>query len=1123
MIHAERDILLQKLDEFIRKYYTNLLIRGLLLTGGILIAFYLALALLEYYGQFDTALRTALFYSFVGLSLFVLIRMILLPILKLNRLGEVISHEEASSIIGKHFTDVQDKLLNVLQLQQAHLQPESMHASAALLEAGIRQKIRELKPIPFVAAIDLRENRRYAKYLAVPMLLLLLIAFFAPRILSDSTERLLHHRTYFEKRAPFSFHIENEDLKTPQLEDFLVQVRMEGEELPEAVFIRLDGNEYKLNRDGKSGFSYLFRNVQKNISFQLLADGFSSREYELLALPKPTVLDFSLSLDYPDYIGKKDEILKNTGDLLLPAGTKVTWTFQTQNASELKLSLPDTIYHLLQPREGMFSASHRFLQNQAYAISVSNEFLPDHDSVRYAVNVIPDQFPTITMEEKRDSASLKQYYYAGSIRDDYGFSRLTFNYRFLAHYDSSGESKGSSPLQSFPVPISRSITSQTYYHFWDLTDLAISPGDEIEYYFEIWDNDAVNGSKSSRTPSRLFRAPSLAEIAANTEKNNEEIKKEMENSIRQTQELQKDMEALYKKILEKKNLTWEEKKKLEDLVKEQKELEQKIEQIKKQNEENNRQQTEFAQPNHELQEKQQQLQELMEQVMTDEMKKMFEEMQKLLEKMDKNKIQEMMEKMQLSNKDMEKELDRTLELFKKMELEQKMQQTIDKLTELAKEQDELANQSMDKKTDEKELKKQQDSLNKKFDDIKKDLQDLDKKNSELEEPQNMPDTKEEQKETQQEMQNSSDQLNQGQKKNASQSQKKASQKMNQMAQKMQSSMNQSGQEQQEEDEHALRDILHNLLQLSFDQEALMKELEKIRPDNPQYTRLSQQQKKLKDDSKMIEDSLLALSKRQPMIASAVNREIAAINTNMDKSIFLMSKREHRYTPEIASRQQFSMTSLNNLALMLNESLEQMQNASKKSGSCSNPGSCKKPGHGQKPSSATMKQMQEQIKKQMEALKKSMEKGDQKGGQQGAGGMSEQLVRIAAQQEALKNMMMQMQKEGGMNPGDMKNMMKMIEDSQKDVVNRMITQETLMRQEKIMEKLLDFEKAEKERETEQKRQAEQVKNDPKRNLSRFMEYNQLKEKEVELLKTVPPSFKNYYKNKVSEYFNKFAKE
>ena len=41
-----------------------------------------------------------------------------------------------------------------------------------------------------------------------------------------------------------------------------------------------------------------------------------------------------------------------------------------------------------------------------------------------------------------------------------------------------------------------------------------------------------------------------------------------------------------------------------------------------------------------------------------------------------------------------------------------------------------------------------------------------------------------------------------------------------------------------------------------------------------------------------------------------------------------------------------------------------------------------------------------------------------------------------------------------------------------------------------------------------------------NPAKFFEYNSIKIKEVELLKTVPPSLKSFYKNKVNEYFYNF---
>jgi hypothetical protein len=1134
MHKSDYDILLLKLDEFIRKYYKNQLIRGMLYSFGAILAFFLVISLMEYYGHFDTFFRTVLFYLFIASNGYILSKLIVIPILKLNKMGKTLSNEQASGIIGKHFSNVQDKLLNILQLkEQFRISGAESHV---LIEASINQKINELKPIPFSSAIDLTRNKKYLKYALIPLLLFFSVLFSAPGIITESTERLIKHGTYFERQLPFKFNIKNKELKIPQQDDFLLHVTVDGKELPEQVFLNLAGREYKLTKEGKNEFSFLFKNVQKNISFRLLADDFSSEEFELIALSKPILLDFTLELNYPKYIGKKNETLHNIGDMVIPAGTKVSWIFSTQNTKQMRLafaSFPpagkDTTFFIQPSNENKFDATQVFFKDKTYSISTSNQFLQNNDSVTYSVNVIPDAFPVITVEERKDSVSARRFYYAGTIKDDYGFSRLVFNYRFAIHADSL-DKKDPMTLKSSVIPIAKNVTQQSFYHYWDMGGLDILPGDEIEYYFEVWDNDGVNGSKSSKSQVMVYRAPTLNEIAHNTEKNNSEIKKDMEESIHQAKVLQKELNELYKKILEKKNLSWEEKKKMDDLLKQQKELENKVNEIKKENSQNDQQKSEFQKPSDEITQKQQQLQQLMDQLMTDDMKKLLEEMQKVMDKMDKNKIQEMLEKMQLSNKDIEKELDRSLELFKKMEFQQALEKTLNQLNELSKKQDELGDKSMEKNVDSKDIKKQQDSLNSNFDSVKKNFDDLQNKNSELEKPQKMPDTREKQDEISKDMQNSSQELSNGKNKSASKQQKSASQKMNQLAQQMQEMADQNEAQQEGEDEEAIRDILNNLIQLSFDQEALMKEVEKTRSDNPQYVNLSQQQKKLKDDSRMIEDSLFALSKRQAAIASVVNREIAAINSNMEKSIELMGKREDRFRPDIASRQQFSMTSINNLALILNESLNQMQSAAKKSGSCNKPGKGKKPGNGKRPSASTMRQLQEQLKQQMEALKQGMEKGQKEGGlkqgtngMNGANGLSQGLVKVAAQQQALKQMLMQMQKEGGMNPGELQNTMEMIEKSQKDVVNGVLNDETIKRQNKILDKLLDFEKAEKEQGMEQKRQATQAKDDYKRNLSDFTEYNKHKEKETELLKTVPPSFKSFYKNKVSEYFNKFANE
>jgi len=565
--------------------------------------------------------------------------------------------------------------------------------------------------------------------------------------------------------------------------------------------------------------------------------------------------------------------------------------------------------------------------------------------------------------------------------------------------------------------------------------------------------------------------------------------------------------------------------------------------------------------------------------------------------------------MKLSNKDIEKELDRNLQAFKQLEVQQKMQNAIDKLDELQKKEEALNketegkkdskenkeakdkkddkvqdNKSQDsksedqkakddkaqdqkdskaqdqkdskgqdnKKTDPKELSKKQEEIKKEFEELKKDLKELDQKNKELEEPMAMPKTEDKQENISKDMQNSSEQLNQNNKKNASKSQKDAAEKMEEMKQQMEQSMMDQEQQQDEENAQTLRQILENLVNLSFSQEELIKTLPKTRIDNPQYVEIPKQQNKLKDDSKIIEDSLLALSKRAPQISAMVNREISAIHLNMDKTVKALADRN---TGESTTRMQSTMTSVNNLALLLNESLEQMQQQMKqqmqskdqKSGKCKKPG--KNSGKGQgapknSPTPGSMRKMQEQLNKQLQEMKEALEKGqkpgnkpgeknqgDKPGGQGPKGssgfnmpGSSEQFAKMAAQQEALRRQiqaLMEKMKNKGREPGG-GNIAEMMEQTEKDLVNKRLTSETMNRQQQILTRLLESEKAEKEREQDEQRKSNEAKDQNLSNPGQFLEYKRLKEKEMELLNTVPPSLTPYYRERVNNYFNSLTK-
>jgi septal ring factor EnvC (AmiA/AmiB activator) len=154
-----------------------------------------------------------------------------------------------------------------------------------------------------------------------------------------------------------------------------------------------------------------------------------------------------------------------------------------------------------------------------------------------------------------------------------------------------------------------------------------------------------------------------------------------------------------------------------------------------------------------------------------------------------------------------------------------------------------------------------------------------------------------------------------------------------------------------------------------------------------------------------------------------------------------------------------------------------------------------------------------------------EMGKNPGGEKGKGGMSEKLAKMAAEQEAIRNelqkMAGQMEKEGNSGgKGKMDELSKLMEQTETDLVNRRITEQTLKRQQEILTRLLESEKAEREREMDEKRESKEGKNEKSGNPEQFFEYNMLKQKEAELLRTVPPALSPFYKNKVNEYFNQF---
>lgn len=1101
----QEHLLLEKLDEFIRKFYKNQLVKGVIYTFTIVFLFFLSIILLEYFGNFNTSVRSFIFFGFLGIALISVANYIAIPLFKLNKLGKFIDHESAAGIIGNHFESVKDKLLNTLQLIK-----EGKNSDNDLINHSINQKIAELKPVPFSSAIDVSKNKKYLKYAAIPVLLFVAILFINARILSDGTSRIVNYNKEFIPEAPFQFNVTNKDMNVVENEDFNLQVKLTGKEIPNEVFLKISENVVKLRKTSNTEFEYTFKNVQGKKSFNLEAGGFSSQSFELLPIIKPVIMGYSVQVIYPAHTQLNSITLENISDISVPQGTKLTWVFKTKNTSDLFFYENDQPIKLTETTKSTFTASKNINKESRFSLNIANKFMANPDSLLFRVSVSADQNPSIFVDESADSLNPNITYFTGKIADDYGFSKLVFFSRKFS--SDSAEERGK--FTGRPIDFNGNYNQALFYHLWDLEELNVGLGQTVEYFFEVWDNDKISGYKSARTSIKKITAPTKEELDKKQEEKSESIKNDLEKNIKDSQKLQEQIQKMTESILNKKNLDWQDKKKMQDLLNQQKELSQQNKEILKTSQDKNNEEERFNKNNEELEKKREKLEKLMQELNSPEMEKLYEKLEKMMEKIDKSQLQKSLEELNQENIDLKKEMERTLEMFKQMEMDDKLEEFAKDMEKLAEKQEELT-----KKEDENTAE-EQEKLNEEFKKAEEKLDELKEKNEELENKKDMDKLDQEKEEAKDDMKESSDKLKKGSKEDAKKKQKDAAQNMKEAAasaRDMKSSSASSAEENMED----LRALLENLLGLSFDQEEVLTEIKVTSSNNPKYTALGQRQIKIKEDARMIEDSLFALSKRIEQIQPIVLKEMNKINDGIKNSLSYIGE---RMTPNAAQQQQLTMTSVNNLALLLDEALKQMQQqaaAEKKpgSGSCNNPGGSN-PKPGMLPS---LKKAKGDAGKSLEKLEKQMgEKGKKEGGESGDGG-SKELARMAAEQAMLRKAINEMSQElngdGSGLGNEMKKIEKELEKVEEDIINNNVTQETINRQKDILGRLLKSEKALLERELDEKRESNDVKNPKKSNPNEYLEYKQKKEKELELLKTIPPSLTPYYKNRVNDYFNR----
>ena len=517
-----------KLDAFIAAYYKQQFVRGLMLALFGTMLLFVGLFLLENQLWLSVQSRTVIFFGMWTLIIALWGVLVLQPFLKLRGVGKVISHQEAARWIGNHFSDVSDKLLNLLQL-------EDMSATSVendLLLQGIAQKTVAFSNTPFIQALDWLKHKRWMSRLALLLVLLLGFSAYQSAGIINGANRVFHYQTEYVPQAPFRVELTPAELVADQGKDLIVNFKVEGSILPENIEIIIDKQVIRAKKIKPNHFQYTFSSVQAQFDFGIRAMDFDLGHYQVNVNHPPQWQALSAWADYPDYTGRPDGECASTELLEVPEGTIITYELKGKYVSQwLVKSFGGRWTSIGGAGEKGTSATGgetsdalntaKLQQQYKVRANSSGGFVfgmrgkkgLSVDTFLSRLEVQKDLFPDIQCETQEDSVKMGVWYFMGLAGDDYAVKSVHFYHRILRKNGRSADTNW------VKMPLFIGNESQvSFTHALDLGLMGIQPGDAIEYQLAATDNDALHGGKVMRTPVRKLERPSNDAVVAQLEK-----------------------------------------------------------------------------------------------------------------------------------------------------------------------------------------------------------------------------------------------------------------------------------------------------------------------------------------------------------------------------------------------------------------------------------------------------------------------------------------------------------------------------------------------------------------------------------------------------------------------------
>ncbi|GBD90833.1 hypothetical protein BMS3Abin04_01553 [bacterium BMS3Abin04] len=1104
-----------KLDSVLLKESKKSFFKGLLafiISTGVL---FFLLVLSELAGNFTSEVRTVLFWSFVLITILLAVYFLVLPISK-SIFVKKKNYVEAANKVGEVFPEVKDDLANILQLTEDN---ESYYSNS-LINAALSNIYKRTKNIDFKKVVSLKILKKLLRTAIVTIFLIALFFLLIPS-LQASANRLINFQKEFIEPPEFSFIVEPGNAKLAKGENLQIVVKTIGKH-PKQIYFKkksIEETEYNstaIKADSGRNFIITIRNIKNSFQYFISSKDITSNTFKVVVLNRPVINSFSVEIIPPSYSRLPKEILEDNGNIIGLPGTKVKYKISaTKKLSKAKIifKTKKTVAFALEGNIG--KTDFRIYKNDEYHFNLTDEEgTANENPITYTIKTLEDNFPNIELISPDKNVKLPQndkLTLLSKISDDYGISKLILNYRLSqSRYESIAKS-----FTKVDIPVIRGEKEDDVYYLWNLSNLNLAANDVISYFLEVFDNDNINGPKSSKTLIHTVRIPSLDELLTETEDVHQKAEDDLMKTFKEAEKLKEDIQNINNDLKKNsKKINWDEKDKIEKAIDKFKQLGNKIDDIKSKM---NKMKNEMQQNNllsKETLKKYAELQKLLDQMSSEEMKKALEKLQASLQKMMRDQVQNSMNNFKMNEEMFQKSIERTLKLLKRIQVEQKVDELIKRTEKLAKEQEELKKETQKANQNNKE---NLDRLNKKQNDITKNLKNLEKAMKDLKEKMNefkdMP-----QKEMEKMRENFEKQQNQKLSEQASkqmmaeqlqmstQNQEQIKQNMQKMLKQIESLKSNLQRKSQMQVLSDMMKISNELISLSKQQEQLKNETTDLRSGSSQLNKKSEKQFELQNNLSKVLKQMSKLSQKTFAITPEMGRALGKARSEMSRSI---SSMQNRNSSLAVMSQNGAMASLNQAATLMNGAMQQMMQGGQGGGMMS-----------------LMQQMQQLSQQQMQLnqMTQMLNQGKLTMQQQA------QMQRLAKQQALIQKSLAELNKEAKIS-GESKKItanLDQILQKMKEVVTNMNTQKVddnlIHEQKHILSKLLDAQRSINERDFENKRISESGKIFKLKSPAELFLNNEDKKNIIqdELMKAINEGYTKDYENLIRKYYDALEK-